>query len=109
MADVDEIVAVVVAEEHGTEVLARVARLGVASHHELLTKFDLELEPVVRSCARLIACIDAFRDDAFPVVAAGAREQLLAVARSRVAEPNADRRLRSDDLFEPLPTDGPRL
>ena len=45
VTDVDEAVSVEVAEQQGANVLAAVARLGVAADHELFPEFDLELEP----------------------------------------------------------------
>src|SRR5215216_3168990 len=89
--------------------LAGVARLGVAADHELLTEFDLELEPVTGSRTGLVRRIRSLRDDAFPVIPTGSCEETFTVAGCAVAESQGVRRTGADEALESSAACRPRL
>src|SRR6476619_1536435 len=86
-----------------------VAWLGEAAHDELLAELDFQLEPISRANAWLVFRVDTLRDDAFPVVAAGSREELFAIARASVAKSKSGGRSGPDKALEPSSSNRPGL
>ena len=87
VAGVDEIsIVVIIAQQDGAEMLARVAGLGVTAHHELLALLDLELEPGTRPLPGLVNGVLSLRDHAFPAVGASLLEERCRIAGERVAD-----------------------
>src|SRR5690606_30802243 len=76
---VDEVVAIVVAEQDGAEVLTAAARLGPPPHHELLRSLQLQLDPVVGALSGPVGRIDPLRDDPLPASTTRPRFHLLPI------------------------------
>src|SRR6267378_671136 len=88
MSRVDEALPVwiVDAEQQRAEVRARLPRLGPAADDELLFVDDLQLAPVGRALAGLVARVGVLGDEAFPAFLEGALVQRAAVAADDLAD-----------------------
>src|SRR5438093_5615349 len=100
VAHVDEVLALVHAEQERAEVRAHLARLGPSADDELLFVQDLELAPVRGALARLVQRQRVLRDQPFPAALHRLLEQCSSVAAYDVAEEQERRSRTAEHPFE---------
>ncbi len=98
--DVDELLALVDAEQQRAESAARAARLGPSADDELLLADELQLRPIGRALARDVFGRRALGDQAFPAFGNRSTVELAPVAGHLLGDAQKRRAGIAEDAFE---------
>src|SRR5580704_17250999 len=107
MPGVDQLRPFIVADNQRAERDARLARVGPPADDELLLLLELELEPVARPVAGIVARTGLLRDHTLPVVRARAGQHAPAI-RAGLGEPDGAVRRTLEPPLQRLPAFRPR-
>src|SRR2546430_1881690 len=100
MSDVDEVLALVHAEQERAEVRARLAWLGPSADDEFLLVDDLDFAPVGRALARFVQRLRVLRDQPFPSALQRLLVERTSVAADDVADAQQRRSRAAEHAFE---------